>query len=143
MKKHSTIIISILLALILATTIITASAAETSIDYNNGIMPCLEHVSNSSFDFSALSSGGHVSVSYNGNDSFVRADVSVKVEKRFLLVFWNDVGEWSASSTDPYGSFYHIFSLNGSGTYRATITLTITGSDGTVDTITEEIESKY
>lgn len=143
MKKHSTIIISILLALILATTNITASAAETSIDYNNGIMPFLEHVSNSSFDFSALSDGGHVSVSYNGNDSFVRADVSVKVEKRFLLVFWNDVGEWSASSTDLYGSFYHIFSLNGSGTYRATITLTITGSDGTVDTITEEIESKY
>ncbi len=142
MKKITRPTIALLLVLIISMTSITASASGTVPDYNEGIMPCLEHVSNSSFDFLALSDGGHVSVSYNGNDSFVRADVSVKVEKRFLLVFWNDVGEWSTSSTDPYGSFYHIFALNGKGTYRATITLTITGSDGTTDTITNEIESK-
>jgi hypothetical protein len=123
-------------------TSITSSASEIQPNYNDGIMPCLEHISNAEFSFSALSDGGHVSVSYDGYNSFVRADVTVKVEKRFLLVFWNDVDEWSASSTNPYGVFYHLFTLNGNGTYRATVTLTITGSDGTVDTITDEIESK-
>lgn len=142
MKKITRPTIALLLVLIISMTSITASASGTVPDYNEGIMPIMEHVSTTSFIFYALSDGGHASIEYTGSDSFVRADVTVKVEKRFLLVFWNDVDEWSASSTDPYGSFYHLFALNGKGTYRATITLTITGSDGTVDTITDEIESK-
>ena len=73
----------------------------------------------------------------------MRADLTVKVQKRFLLVFWNDVSEWSASSTDIDGYFVNTLPLNGSGTYRANITLTITGSNGTVDTITDTIESQY
>ena len=142
MKRITRPTIALLLVLILSMTSITASASEVQPNYNDGIMPCLEHISNAEFSFSAISSGGHVSVSYYGYNSFVRADVTVKVEKRFLLVFWNDVDEWSASSTKSYDTFYHLFTLNGNGTYRATITLTITGSDGTVDTITDEIESK-
>ena len=58
------------------------------------------------------------------------------------MVFRNDVDEWSASSIDPEGYFDHLFTLIGNGGYRATVTLTIIGSDGTVDTITDEIESK-
>ncbi len=143
MKRITRPTIALLLVLILSmTSITTVSASEAVPNYNEGIMPILEHVGYASFAFSALSDGGHTSIEYEGSDSFVRADVTVKVEKRFLLVFWNDVDEWSASSTDPEGYFYHLFTLNGNGTYRATITLTITGSDGTVDTITDEIESK-
>ena len=142
MKKIAKITLSLLLVLVMSMTSITASASEVQSNYNEGIIPCLEHVNNARLAFSALSDGGHVSVYYEGYDSFVRADITVKLEKRFLLVFWNDVDEWSASSTDVDGYFYHLFSLNGNGTYRATITLTITGSDGTADIITDEIESK-
>lgn len=141
MKRIAKTTLALLLALVMSMTSITASANESQPNYNEGIMPCLEHITNAEFSFTAISDGGHVSVSYDGSDSFVRANVSVKVEKRFLLVFWNDIGEWSASSTDLYGVFYHLFALDGSGTYRATITLTITGSDGNVDTITDEIKS--
>lgn len=70
-------------------------------------------------------------------------EVTVKLQKKFLLLFWTDVDEWSSSSTENYGDFYHVFELNGTGTYKATFTLTITGTDGTVDTVTKEIESKY
>ena len=67
----------------------------------------------------------------------------MKLEKRFLFVFWNYVDEWSSSSTELNGDFFHTFTLDGSGTYRATFTLLITGNDGTVDTIEQVIESKY
>ena len=80
---------------------------------------------------------------YYGYDSFVRADLNVKVQKRFLLVFWNDVYEWNASSTEMDGHFYHEFDItNGSGMYRAKFTLVITGNDGTVDTIPYTIENE-
>lgn len=137
MRKITKALITIMLVVIMCMTNLTAFAT------NEGISPRLSHLENSSFAFVANESGGHVDAIYYGYDSFARADLTVKVEKRFLLVFWNDVGEWSASSTNTDGYFFHTFALNGSGTYRATFTLTITGNDGTVDTITEVIESKY
>lgn len=137
MKKITKTMVAIMLIAVMSLTSLTAFAAE------NGIAPRLSHADGREFAFVASSSGGHIDVRYYGYDSFVCADLTVKVQKRFLFVFWNDVGEWSASSTEKNGSFFHTFSLNGSGTYRATFTLKITGTDGTVDTIEQTIESKY
>ena len=116
MKKITKTLIAIFLIAILSMTNVTAFAS------NEGIMPRLSHTDSGSFTFSATSNGGYVNVTYYGYDSFVRADLTVKVEKRFLLVFWNEVGEWNASSTEVDGMFFHTFTLNGSGTYRATFT---------------------
>ena len=135
MKKITKTLIAIFLIAIMSMTSVTAFA---STEYPS---PRLSHTSNGSFTFSATSEGGYADVTYYGYESFVRADLTVKVEKRFLLVFWNDVGEWSASSTEIDGSFFHVFTLNGSGKYRATFTLRVTGNDGTVDTIEQVIES--
>ena len=107
------------------------------------VSPRFSNIEDSHFSFVASSSGGSFNARYVGLDSFSRADITVKVEKRFAIVLWNDIGEWSSSSTNVNGSFSHVFALNGSGTYRATITLTITGTNGTTDTITETIKSKY
>ena len=137
MKKIKKTLIAILLLVIMCMTNVTAFAS------NEGIMPCLSHTSDGSFSFSATANGGYVDVTYHGYDSFVRADLTVKIEKRFLLVFWNDVCEWSASSTDLNGILYTTLPLDGSGTYRATFTLKVTVNDGTVDTIEQVIESKY
>ena len=137
MKKIAKTLIAIFLIAILSMTNVTAFAS------NESPSPRLSHTSNGSFTFSATSNGGYIDVTYYGYDSFVRADLTVKVEKRFLLVFWNEVGEWSSSSTKLNGYFDHVFTLNGSGTYRATFTLKVTGSDGTVDTITDVIEDSY
>ena len=110
---------------------------------NEGISPYLYHADRTDISFVASSSGGYVDVRYYGYDSFVRADLTVKIQKRFLWAFWNDVTEWSASSTEVNGHFYNTLALNGSGTYKATFTLKITGTDGTVDTIEQTIQSKY
>ena len=137
MKKITKTLVAILLIAIMSLTSLTAFAAEGQ------ITPRLSHTDGVSFYFTSSSSGGYIKVFYDGYDSFVRADLTVKVQKRFLLVFWNDVTEWSTSSTSTIGSISNTLPLNGSGTYRATFTLTVTGNNGTVDTITETIESQY
>ena len=137
MKKITKALIAILLIAIMSMTNVLAFATD------EGRNPRLSHTSNGGFSFAATEDGGYIDVTYYGYDSFVRADLNVKIQKRFLLVFWNDVGEWNASSTEMNGDFVHTFELNGSGTYRATFTLLVTGNDGTVDTIEQVIESKY
>ena len=143
MKKITKALIAIMLVAIMCMANVTAFATDDQTNINTGITPRLSHMEDCSFSFSTTANGGNCSVLYYGYNSFVRADLTVKVEKRFLLVFWNDVGEWSASSTDINGYFFHTFELNGTGTYRATFTLKITGNDGTVDTVEQVIESKY
>ena len=137
MKKITKSLIAVFLMAILSMTSITAFASDATPS------PRLSHMTDGSFTFSATSNGGYADVTYYGNGSFVRADLTVKVEKNFLFFFWNEVGTWSASSTELNGDFFHTFALDGSGTYRATFTLRITGNDGTVDTIERTIESKY
>ena len=137
MKKLTKVLVAILLIVVTSMTSVTAFAAD------EGINPRLSHLGSSNFSFTATEDGGYTSVRYTGYASFARADLNVKIEKRSLLVFWNDVAEWNASSTETDGYFSHVFALDGSGMYRATFTLVITGSDGTQDVVTETIKSKY
>lgn len=137
MKQITKPLVAILLIAIMGMTSITAFAS------NEGVMPRLSHMEDGSFSFVPTKDGGYVDVTYYGYDSFVRADLTVEIEKRFLFVFWNEVSSWSASSTQIDGEFYNTLPLDGSGKYRATFTLKITGNDGTVDTITDVIEGSY
>ena len=136
MKKITRTLVAILLIAILSMTNVTAFATD------EGISPRLSHMENGAFSFAAVDNVGYIGVTYYGYDSFVRADLNVKIQKRFLLVFWNDVAEWNASSTEIEGNFDHEFDLDGSGMYRAKFTLTVTGNDGTVDTIPLTIEDE-
>lgn len=137
MRKITKTLLITLLTLIMcfSATSINANAAE--------IQPRLSHVGSMNLLFVANQSGGHISIDTMGRDSFEKIDVNVKLQKRFLLVFWTDVDEWNASSADPNALLTHVFTLNGTGTYRAIFTINVTGSDGTVDTITHTAESKY
>ena len=137
MRKITKSLIATLLIAILCMTNVIAFASE------DGPSPRLSHMNSGSFTFSATANGGYADVTYYGYDSFVRADLTVKVEKSVWLFFWDEIGTWSASSTEMNGDFFHTFTLDGSGKYRATFTLLITGNDGTVDTITDVIESRY
>ena len=137
MKKITKSLIAIFLIAIMSMSSITVFANS------DGPSPRLSHMSDGSFSFSATANGGHVDVTYYGYDSFVRADLTVKIEKSFLFFWWTEVSTWSASSTELNGEFYNTLPLDGSGTYRAKFTLLITGNDGTVDTIEQVIESRY
>ena len=137
MRKITKTLVAILLIAVLSMTSITSFASD------EGIAPRLSHANNANFSFSATANGGYIDVTYLGYVSFVRADLTVKIEKSFLFFFWTEVDTWSASNTRIDGYFVHTFNLTGSGTYRATFTLTITGNDGTVDTIPFVLEDSY
>ena len=137
MRKITKTLVAILLIAVLSMTSITSFASD------EGIAPCLSHANNANFSFSATANGGYIDVTYLGYDSFVRADLTVKIEKSFLFFFWTEVDTWSVSSNNINDHFFHTFNLTGSGTYRASFTLTITGNNGTVDTIPTVIEDSY
>lgn len=134
MKKIKKTLVAIMLIAIMSMTNVVAFATEEEIN------PRLSHTDSGGFSFAATDNVGYIDATYYGYDSFVRADLNVKVQKRFLLVFWNDVYEWNASSTELNGDFYHEFPIEKSGMYRAKFTLKVTGNDGTVDTITDTIQ---
>ena len=137
MKKNKKTLVAVFLIAIMCMTSVTAFASDERPSSR------LSHSDSGSFSFSATANGGYVDVTYYGYDSFVRADLTVEIQKRFLLVIWNDVAVWNVSSTEIDGHFYNTIPLDGSGTYRAKFTLLITGNDGTVDTITDVIQNSY
>ena len=143
MKKNSKLFFAVLLIATMCLANVTAFASDGQTNENEGIMPRWENIMNISCSFIAASDGGHVSINYTGYSTFLRAEVTVKIEKRNLLVFWKDIYEFSVSSTDINGYIYRSCPLDGSGNYRATITLTIYGTDGSSDSVTETITSKY
>ena len=105
--------------------------------------PRLTNIDSAITTFGVVNNIAEVTVDYIGRaDNFSRAEVSVKVEKKFLLLFWKDVAEWTSSSTDVNGFIVGTCTADGSGTYRATITLTIYGKNGVNDVIEDVIETK-
>ena len=138
MKRIAKTLIIMLLVLTMPLGTVTALAAENE----SKITPRIAHLYESRFMFDFYDNQGHATVKYQGEDTFVSASIHVKVEKRFLLAFWNDIDEWSTTSTNPRDVIEHYFTLNGNGTYRATFTLEVTGSDGTVEVITDTITDK-
>ena len=137
MKRITKTLVTILLIVILSMTSITTHASSEPVS------PRLSHMSNGVISFSATNNKGYIDVTYNGYDSFVRAELSVKIEKSYLFFFGTEVGTWSSTCYLIEGDFIHTFALTGSGTYRATFTLLIYGNDGTHDTITDVIESSF
>lgn len=139
MKKtlKSTIVVILCLLMCLPSISVCATEAE------NQIAPRLSHMAGASFSFDATKYIGYISADYTGYDaSFVSAKLTVKVEKRFLLVFWDEVSTWTSTSTDIFGRFYYEMPLDGKGTYyRATFVLEVTGTDGTVDVVDGVIEN--
>ena len=86
-----------------------------------------------------------VNVGYRGiADVTTNAVITVKIQKRFLLIFWQDVdgGEWTDYASGEYYSTSHSVSVK-SGTYRATVEYTIYGTGGAPDVITEELKAEY
>lgn len=144
MKKTAKTLLILLLSLVMLLTGIPTLAAEADAGESAGPSPRLSHLGTATFGFSALDSGAHVDVSYEAYESsFVEARVTFKLEKRNLLFFWKDLDEWSATSTEVWGDFYHIFALDGKGVYRATMRLEVWGTDGTCDVIEDSRKSKY
>ena len=91
-------------------------------------------------------SGANVVVTYEAiEETFLRAKVTVKLEKKVLGLFWTDVGDtWTSDYCyDHLGYISATLPANGKGTYRATFQLIVYGNQGIADVIDHTIEAKY
>jgi len=102
------------------------------------------------YTFTIDSNGlSRVMISYTGiSGEFVQFNAEVKIQKRFLGVFWSNVsiGEpndvWSVSSTNINSTLTKSFQLSDTGTYRAVFDIEIVGINGN-DQIDDKIQATY
>ena len=113
---------------------ISAEGSEMNLRYNNAATV------NSSF---VVQSGDAVvNVNYSGYQGVItEVRISVKLEKRTLLLFWKDVTEWQTVSTDYWGYYEYRYAVS-NGTYRATIHVEVDGINGATDIIDSEFKSE-
>ena len=143
MKRTNTLILSIIMIIgILFASAFPSSASEIS--------PRLSNCHECTINFGIVDGTAHVVVGYTGKaDTFTQIKVTVKIQKRFLLVFWStvDIGEpnneWIATSTDLDGYLMGEFDVNSTGTYRAVFTIEVYGTGGVTDVMEETIECTY
>ena len=83
-----------------------------------------------------IDSDGVVQIGWEcrSDDATESVTITVKLEKRTLLLFWIDVETWTFTSNESYISEALTYSLTDSGMYRCTIEFEITSTDGTVET---------
>lgn len=135
MKK---IIALILCFITLFTVTITAYASDIQLFYNN--------VDNVSTTFSISNSGkGTVTNTYSGiTGTTKKVTIETKIQKKFGLI-WITVsdGSWTDTTTATSYSKSHSVQLSSTGTYRAHVEFTISGTGGSDDEITKNVERTY
>lgn len=134
MKKF----IAACLCLVTLFTTITAYAGSIQ-TYSNNVL-----TTNTTF---SISSSGKATVanSYSGITGTTKsAKIVTKVQKKVGLI-WVTVsnGSWTDTSTATSFSKSHSVQLSGTGTYRAHVVFTISGSGGSDDEITKNVEKTY
>lgn len=129
----------------------SASASEYSAVSEKNITPRFTNCDVCDFTFQVIDPGeAHVLVTYDAKPNvFVQAKLTVKIQKKFLGIFWKDVdiglsnNEWVEYSYDVDGRFYNYFPADGTGLYRAVILLEMHGTTGVSDIIEDTIEFRY
>lgn len=95
----------------------------------------------------SISSSGNASVSNNyiGKQGLVtKGTIVTKVQKKFGLIWITvDGGKWTDTSTATSFSQSHSVQLKSTGTYRAHVEFTISGTGGSDDKITKNVEKTY
>ena len=139
------------LFLVLSMLFVTIGVGGVTVTAEEAISPRLTNCYQGNFSFTVIDPGeAHVGVTYAAKaDVFTQAKLTVKIQKKFLLFFWQtvDIGttndEWVAYSSAINGQFYNYFPVDGTGTYRAVFSLEMSGTTGVVDVIEDTIEFKY
>lgn len=114
--------------------------------YASSIQPCFNNIDNVTTSFSISGSGkATVNNTYSGIVGTTKnVKIITKVQKRFGLIWVTvDNGSWTDTSTAANFSKSHSVQLTKTGTYRAHVEFTISGTGGSDDKITKNIEKTY
>lgn len=131
--------ISLILCLVIFFTITTSVYASEITPYSNNV-----YTTDAYF---AITSSGKATVSYEyrGKQGVIKsAKIVTKVQKKFGLIWITvDNGSWTDTSTAINYSQSHSVQLSKTGTYRAHLEFTISGTGGSDDKITKNMEKTY
>ncbi len=114
--------------------------------YASSIQPYFNNVNTTDVAFSISSSGkATVYYSYVGKSGTTKkAEIVTKVQKKVGLIWVTvDGGSWTDTSTSTSFSKSHSVQLSSKGTYRAHVVFTISGTGGSDDKITKNVEKTY
>lgn len=135
MKK----LIAIFLCIVTLFTVAFPVYASSITPYSNNI-----YSTNTSF---SISSTGYATVSnnYMGKQGLVtKGTIVTKVQKKYGLIWITvDGGKWTDTSAATSFSQSHSVQLSSKGTYRAYVEFTISGTGGSDDKITKNVEKNY
>lgn len=94
----------------------------------------------------SISTNGRATVglAYEGYPNITTgATITIKIEKRNLLLFWRDVIDETITVVgDSYFNEMY-YQLEDTGTYRCTVVYTVSGTGGADDVLTFEKTAKY
>ncbi len=114
--------------------------------YADGIQPYYNNVNSVTTSFSISSSGkATVNNTYSGITGTTKnVKITTKVQKKYGLI-WITVsgGSWTDTSTATNFSKSHSVQLSKTGTYRARVEFKISGTGGSDDKITKNVERTY
>lgn len=114
--------------------------------YASSIQPYYNNIDNVTTSFSISSSGkATVTNSYSGITGVTKkVEIVTKVQKKVGLIWVTvDGGSWTDTSTSTSFSKSHSVQLSSKGTYRAHVVFTISGTGGSDDKITKNVEKTY
>lgn len=137
MKKILSLFLVVLMCALMVLPIYAADEMITP-RYNNTAM--------ATANFSITSGGlAIVTLSYTGYPDYATgATITCKIEKKFLL-WWNEVdgAEWTTNLTGFSNSVEYTYQLSKTGTYRMSFEITVYGTAGDADVISDIIKKEY
>ena len=115
-----------------------SALAQETVLYNNNTFT-------TSTEFSISDAGkADVSVRYQGYPNITTgATICIKIEKRNLLLFWNEVVNDVYYFREESHAETFVYQLEKKGTYRCTVDYLISGNGGTDDEITFQDTKTY
>ncbi len=115
------------------------------------VEPLLDNGDYCVLTFGITSSGlAGIDIDYVGIQGVTtKVTARVYLQKKMIGIVWARVAigttdnEWVASSTDYRGDFYFSHQLTSTGTYRAVIEVTMSGTGGEDDVILQKLQKTY
>ncbi len=142
MKKLRSVVAFLLCFVLIIANFTQTHAAEA--------VPAYDHCATCDLCFYIEDGLAYVYVDYNANNTtFTYMQSSVKIQKRFLGIFWStvDIGLednlWVETSTEDSTLLRATFPIEDLGTYRAVFDIDFYGTTDVVDEIDHTIEWTY
>ncbi len=103
-----------------------------------------QHIFQTNTNFHISETGeARVYVDYAGYDAVQGAEIAVRIAKKGMFIFWDDIiSETYTVSGEYYYHAYH-YGIKEAGIYRCTVTYTVISDDGKKDVITFEDTAVY